>query len=63
MPLNIIVRRSGTEAQRKKSVLYKECMRHYYDRECRDGARMKLPKTATKKQIKELYAQHLPGTT
>jgi hypothetical protein len=56
MALNIIIRRPGTEAQRKKAVLYRECLQHYYKRECRDGARMKLPLTATKKQIKELYA-------
>jgi hypothetical protein len=56
MPLNIIIRRPGTEAQRKKAALYRECLKHYYDRECRDGSRMQLPKTATKKQVKELYA-------
>jgi hypothetical protein len=56
MPLNIIIRRPGTEAQRKKAVLYRECLKHYYDRECRDGTRIKLPPNATKKAIKELYA-------
>jgi hypothetical protein len=61
MPLNIIIRRPGTEAQRKKAVLYRECLKHYYGRECRDGTRMKLPKTATKQQIKELYANEQPG--
>jgi hypothetical protein len=56
MPLNIIIRRPGTEAQRKKAVLYRECLKHYYDRECRDGTRIKLPPNVTKKAIKELYA-------
>jgi hypothetical protein len=56
MPLNIIIRRPGTEAQRKKAVIYRECLKHYYDRECRDGTRIKLPPNATKKAIKELYA-------
>jgi hypothetical protein len=56
MALNIIIRRPGTEAQRKKAALYRQCLKHYYDRECRDGVRIKLPPNVTKEAIKELYA-------
>jgi hypothetical protein len=56
MPLNIIIRRPGTEAQRKKADIYRECLQHYYRREIKDGSRIKLPPNVTKKAIKELYA-------
>ena len=58
MALNIIVKSSPDEKARWKTSVNKECLRHYYGRECRDGVRMKLPKTVKSKQvIKELYAE------
>jgi hypothetical protein len=56
MPLNILIRRKGSDATKRKAEIYRECLQHYYRREIKDGSRMKLPKTATKKAIKELYA-------
>jgi hypothetical protein len=53
--MQIIVRDKRSEAERKKVETHGQILRHYYGREIRDGARIRLP--ASKKVIKNLYAQ------
>ena len=53
--MQIIVKDRRSESERKKGETSAQILRHYYNRECRDGTRMKLP--ATKETIKRLYAK------
>jgi hypothetical protein len=55
--VNILVRRRGTETERRKQESAAQIRRHYYNREIRDGTRMRLPPNTTKEQIKKLYAE------
>jgi len=54
--VQIIVRKPGTEAERKKREGYAEVLRHYYNREIRDGSRFRS-KAGTKAQIRKVYEQ------
>jgi hypothetical protein len=53
--VQIIVRKKGTEVERKKAETSAQILKHYYGREQRDGSRMKLP--ASKERIKRLYEE------
>jgi hypothetical protein len=52
--VQIIVRKSGSEASRKKREAYAQIIKHYYGREIRDGSRFRS-KAGTKEQIKRVY--------
>lgn len=52
--MNIIIKK-GTELARKKRRTFDQILRHYYDREIRDGSRFRS-KAGTKEQIRKLYA-------
>ena len=53
--MEIIVRKGGNEAERKKAETYAQILKHYYGREIRDGSRIRLP--ASKAVIRKLYAE------
>lgn len=52
--MQIIVRQRGSEAQRRKREASRAIVKHYYDREIRDGSRFKS-KAGTKEQIRKAY--------
>jgi hypothetical protein len=52
--VQIIVLKKGTEAERRKREASAQILKHYYDREIRDGSRFRS-KAGTKEQIKKLY--------
>lgn len=54
MPLQIIVKKTGTEAERRKSEAASAILKHYHQREIRDGARFRS-KAGSKDQIKKVY--------
>jgi len=51
--MQIIVRDKRSERERRKAETSAQLLKHYYKREIRDGARIKLP--ADKQRIKKLY--------
>jgi hypothetical protein len=51
--VQIIKKSSSSEGERRKREDSVAILRHYYNRECRDGTRMKL--VAPKSVIKKLY--------
>jgi hypothetical protein len=53
--VNIIIRKKGSETERKKRESYAQILKHYYQREIRDGARWRTKSGATKAQVKGLY--------
>jgi hypothetical protein len=53
--MQIIVKDKRLEPERRKAEDSQAILRHYYEREIRDGSRMKL--VAKKERIKRLYAQ------
>lgn len=54
--MQIIVRSKKSETDRRKSETAGQILKHYYNREIRDGSRMKLPQTVKSKEvIKRLY--------
>jgi hypothetical protein len=53
--MQIIVKDKRTENERKKAESSAQILKHYYGREQRDGARMKL--VASKERIKKLYEE------
>jgi hypothetical protein len=57
--MQIIVRKKGSEAERRKGEAAAQILKHYYGREIRDGTRMKL--VASKERIKNLYEQRRAG--
>jgi hypothetical protein len=54
--MQIIVRKAGTEVERRKQESAQQILRHYYQREIRDGARFRTKSGATKEVIRKLYA-------
>lgn len=52
--MEIIVKKSGTEAERRKRETREAVLRHYYNREIRDGARFRS-KAGTKQAILRVY--------
>ena len=54
MAIQIITRDQGLEAERRKKEAARTILKHYYDREKRDGSRFKS-KAGTKEQIKRVY--------
>jgi hypothetical protein len=54
--MQIIVRKAGSEVERRKKESAQEILRHYYGREIRDGSRFRVKNGATKEQIKKVYA-------
>jgi hypothetical protein len=52
--MQILVRKAESEVERRKKETASAILRHYYNREIRDGSRMKL--VASKERIKRLYA-------
>jgi len=53
--VQIIIRDKRSEAERRKKEDSAAILKHYYNREIRDGTRMKLP--ARKEVIKRLYEE------
>jgi hypothetical protein len=53
--VNIIVRKKGSETERKRKEAYAQVLKRYYQREIRDGSRWRTKSGATKAQVKELY--------
>jgi hypothetical protein len=53
--MQIIVRDKRTEVERKKAESSAQILKHYHNREIRDGTRMKL--VASKERIKRLYEE------
>jgi hypothetical protein len=53
--MQIIVRDKRSESERRRAETSAQILRHYYERELRDGSRMKL--VAPKKVIRELYEE------
>jgi hypothetical protein len=54
--MQIIVRSSKSELERRNTERAAETLRHYYGREIRDGARFKS-KAGTKEQIKKVLRE------
>ena len=54
--MQIIVKQHGTEAERRKREASKAILKHYHEREIRDGSRFRS-KAGSKEQIKKLYEQ------
>jgi hypothetical protein len=53
--MQIIVRKVGTEVERRKKETAQEILRHYYGREIRDGSRWRVKSGHSKEQIKKVY--------
>ena len=51
--MQIIVRKKGTEQERKKRETAQSILKHYYNREVRDGAKARFP--VSKDSIKKVY--------
>jgi hypothetical protein len=60
--MEIIVRKKESEVERRKAETSAQILRHYYEREIRDGSRFRS-KAGTKKQIKEAYKCFNPLNT
>jgi hypothetical protein len=52
--MEIIVRKGGSESDRRKREAARAIVKHYYEREIRDGSRFKT-KAGTKEQIRRVY--------
>jgi hypothetical protein len=55
--MQIIVRSSKSELERRNAERAAETLRHYYGREIRDGARFKTKTGGTKEQIKKVLRE------
>lgn len=53
--MQIIVKKKGTEPERRRREGIQQILQAYYRREQRDGAKAKFP--ASKSAIKKLYAE------
>ena len=53
--MEIIVRKPGSEVERRKSETAQQILRHYYNREIRDGSRFRVKNGATKEQVRKVY--------
>lgn len=53
--MQILIRKKGTEPERRKREAAGAILRHYYNREIRDGAGIRLP--VPKETIRKLYSQ------
>jgi hypothetical protein len=53
--MQIIVRKAGTEVERRKKETAHEILRHYYAREIRDGSRFRVKSGHSKEQIRKVY--------
>ena len=51
--MQILIRKKGTEPERRKREAASQILRHYYNREIRDGSRIRLP--VTKETIRKVY--------
>ena len=51
--MQIIVKKAGTEIERRKKETSAQILKHYYGREIRDGTRIRLP--TSKAVIRKLY--------
>lgn len=54
--MQIIIRRKGTEPERRKREAAVQILKHYYGREIRDGSRFRTKGDVTKAQIKRIYS-------
>jgi hypothetical protein len=54
-PMQIIVRKTGTEVERKKKETARDILGHYYKREIRDGSRFRTKGGFSKDAIKRVY--------
>ena len=52
--MEIIIKEHGHAAERRKREAAAQILRHYYDREIRDGSRF-ASKAGTKEQIRRVY--------
>jgi hypothetical protein len=55
--MQIIVRSSKSELERRNTERAAETLRHYYGREIRDGARFRTKTLGTKEQIKRVLRE------
>jgi hypothetical protein len=55
--MQIIVKSSKTELERRNTERAAETLRHYYGREIRDGARFRTKTGGTKEQIKRVLRE------
>jgi hypothetical protein len=55
--MQIIVRSSKSELERRNTERAAETLRHYYGREIRDGSRFRTKTTGTKDQIKRVLRE------
>jgi hypothetical protein len=53
--MQIIVRKAGSEVERRKKENAQEILRHYYHREIRDGSRFRVKSGHSKEQIKNAF--------
>jgi hypothetical protein len=53
--MQIIVKKAGSEVERRKKETAQEILRHYYGREIRDGSRFRTKSGHSKEQIKKVY--------